>query len=115
MFHHFDVTRTRVDVRRLADDALRVAVGFLVALGMSFVIVAETPVANLMARPLLRVRSAPAKADIAVVLAAGRYLDGSLTQAAIERTVTGVRLYYRGVVPVLMFTGGPCCGQSATT
>ena len=98
----------------IARHAWRFGVALLALTGFAFVLVAETPLPNLMVAPLLRVRSAPVKADIAVVLAGGRYTDGSLNQAALERTVTGVRLYHRGLVPLLMFTGGPCCGESAS-
>jgi uncharacterized SAM-binding protein YcdF (DUF218 family) len=62
----------------------------------------------------LRVASNPARADVAIILAGGRYGDGSLNQASIERTIAGVRLFHRGLVPRLLFSGGPCCGRSAS-
>ena len=73
-----------------------------------------TPLVNLLASPLLTVHSVPAKADVAIILAGGRYTDGSLNEPAIERTIAGVRLYHQGIVSRLLFTGGPCCGQSAS-
>jgi len=103
-----------VRVHRLARRLWRSAVAMLALIGFAFVVVAETPLPNLLVAPLLRIRSSPVKADIAVVLAGGRFTDGSLNQAALERTVAAVRLYHQGVVPLLMFTGGPCCGQSAS-
>jgi uncharacterized SAM-binding protein YcdF (DUF218 family) len=82
--------------------------------GAAFLIVAETPLANLVAAPLCRVKSQEAPADIAIVLSGGRYRDGSLNGDSVERTVAAVRLYHRGVVPRLLFTGGPCCGGSTS-
>jgi len=83
-------------------------------MGAVSLIIACTPLANLLAMPLLRIPSAPAPADIVVVLSGGRYDDGSLNDVAIERTIAGVRLYYQGFASRLLFTGGPCCGQSAS-
>jgi len=80
-----------------------------------FLIVIYTPVANLLAIPLLvSVPSSPATAEIAVVLSGGRYGDGSLNEASLERTIAGVRLYYERRVSRLLFAGGPCCGRSAS-
>ncbi|OLD64303.1 MAG: hypothetical protein AUI47_06735 [Acidobacteria bacterium 13_1_40CM_2_68_5] len=100
--------------RRVVGRARRAAVALLALIGALSLTVGSTPLANLLAAPLLTVRSAPAKADVAIILAGGRYLDGSLNEASIERTVAGVRLYYQGFVPRLLFTGGPCCGGSAS-
>lgn len=93
--------------------AFRAGLGFLATVGLIFVLTVFTPAANLFARPLDRVQSRPAKADVIVVLSGGRYLDGSLNEAAMERTITGVRLYRQGLAPLLLFSGGPCCGHSA--
>jgi uncharacterized SAM-binding protein YcdF (DUF218 family) len=71
-----------------------------------------TPLPNLVVRPLLLPHQELETADIAVILSGGRYEDGALNGASVERTVAGVRLYHRGVVPRLLFTGGPCCGAS---
>ena len=92
----------------------RYAVALLVLTGAMFLAVVYSPVANLLAKPLWRVPRPPAKADIAVVLSGGRYGDGTLNEASLQRTITAVRLYYGGFVPRLLFTGGPCCGQSAS-
>jgi len=92
---------------------LESCVVFLAAVGAAFLILGWTPFANLLAMPLLRVSSSPVKADVAVILAGGRYTDGSLNEASIERTVAGVRLYHEGLVPRLLFSGGPCCSRSA--
>ena len=93
---------------------LEPCVALFAAVGAAFLIVGWTPVANLVAMPLLKVPSNPVKADVAVVLAGGRYQDGSLNEAAIVRTIAGVRLYHQGLVPRLLFSGGPCCGRSAS-
>jgi uncharacterized SAM-binding protein YcdF (DUF218 family) len=37
-----------------------------------------------------------------------------LNDAALERTVAGVRLFHQGLAPRLLFTGGPCCGESVS-
>jgi uncharacterized SAM-binding protein YcdF (DUF218 family) len=94
--------------------ARRVVVPLLAVVGALFVTIAATPLANVLAGPLLRVPSAPVKADVAIVLSGGRYTDGSLTDSAVDRTVAAVRLYHQGFVPRLLFTGGPCCGESAS-
>lgn len=93
---------------------VRAGLGFLAAAGLGFLFTVFTPAANLLATPLDRIRSKPENADVIVVLSGGRYLDGSLNEAALERTMTGVRLYYQGLAPLLLFSGGPCCGQSAS-
>lgn len=94
---------------------VRLAVIVLAAVGAVFLLVALTPLPNLLALPLLqRTVSLPVKADVIVVLSGGRYADGTLNEAALERTVRGVILYREGLAPWLLFTGGPCCGHSAS-
>lgn len=100
--------RRLLTLRRILESC----VVLLAAVGAAFLIVASTPLANLLAMPLLRVSSSPANADVAVILAGGRYEDGSLNQSSIERTIAGVRLYHQGLVPRLLFSGGPCCRRS---
>lgn len=95
----------------------RLAVSLLAAVGAGFLLIAYTPLANLLATSLQRdeARAEPLeRADIIIVLSGGRYLDGSLNEASLRRTVTGVRLYRQGFAPTLLFSGGPCCGQSAS-
>jgi uncharacterized SAM-binding protein YcdF (DUF218 family) len=92
----------------------RSCVAVLAAIGVAFLLVGWTPLANVLAMPLLRVASSPARADAAVVMSEGRYSDGSLTEASIERAVTGARLYHEARVARLLFSGGPCCGRSAS-
>jgi uncharacterized SAM-binding protein YcdF (DUF218 family) len=89
-------------------------VALLALVGAAVLFVGSTPLANLLAMPLWAPAPDPARADVAVVLSGGRYDDGSLNEAALERTVTAVVLYHRGLAPRLLFTGGPCCGRSAS-
>lgn len=86
----------------------------LAIVGALALVVTSTPIANLVARPLLAAASTPGPADVIVVLSGGRYDDGSLNDASIERTVAAVRLFRRGLAPRVLFTGGPCCGASAS-
>lgn len=81
---------------------------------MLFLTIAYTPLVNLLAMPLWSVPPDPRGAEVAVVLSGGRNDDGSLNEAAVARTITAVRLYHQGIVPRLLFTGGPCCGRSAS-
>src|SRR2546427_2957123 len=92
----------------------RCVVAFLALVGAGLLIVVYTPLVNLLALPLWEVPPNPPKADVAIILSGGRYRDGSLNEPAIERTVAAVRLYHQGLVPRLLFTGGPCCGRSAS-
>ncbi len=93
----------------------RLGLGLLAPVGGFALLIVYTPLANLLARPLDGVLSNPTRADVIVVLSGGRYPNGSLNDAALERTVTGVRLYRQGLAPVLLFTGGPCCGNSISS
>jgi len=93
---------------------LRLAVLLLAGVGGLFLLVVYTPLANLLVMPLYPAPSTPPRADVIIILSGGRYLDGSLNEAALERTVTAVRLYRQGLAPRLLFTGGPCCGSSAS-
>lgn len=92
----------------------RYGIGLLAGVGGLFVFIVYTPAANLLARPLDRIQSAPTKSDVIVILSGGRYLDGSLNEAAIERTITAVRLFHQGLAPLLLFSGGGCCGHSTS-
>ena len=92
----------------------RAVVAVLAVLGASFLLVAHTPLANALALPLCSVRSQPTRAEVILVLSGGSYLDGSLNEAALERTIAAVRLYRQGLAPRILFSGGPCCGQSAS-
>ncbi len=92
----------------------RLLVTLLVTIGGFSLLVAYTPLANVMALPLNRIPSNPTEADVIVVLSGGHYRDGSLNNAALERTIAAVLLYRRGLAPRILFTGGPCCGGSTS-
>ena len=92
----------------------RYTVTLLAVTGTIFLVIAYTPLVNLLAMPLWRVPPDPVRAEVAVILSGGRNDDGSLNEAAVARTLTAVRLYHQGLVPRLLFTGGPCCGRSAS-
>ena len=89
-------------------------VGVLAFVGGGYLLMAYTPVANLLAAPLAGVTSEPRQADAIVVLSGGHYRDGTLNEAALERTITGVILYRQNLAPWLLFSGGPCCGRSTS-
>lgn len=109
------VVRVRVrGAARRRPRAAELAVALLAMTGAAFLVIAYTPLANFLAMPLCTVSSRPSKADIAIILSAGRYRDGSLNEDALQRTVAGVRLFHQGLVPRLLFSGGPCCGESAS-
>ncbi len=100
-------SRLRVPLLRYGRDLLSLAGGLLLVIGW-------TPFANLVARPLASVPFSAAKADVAVVLSGGLHRDGSLDAPSLERTIAAARLYHQGLAPRVLFTGGPCCGQSAS-
>jgi uncharacterized SAM-binding protein YcdF (DUF218 family) len=93
--------------------ALQILIFFFCSTGALSTLIVLTPLPNLLARPLMRT-SHPAPADVVVVLSGGRYADGTLTESAIRRTVMAVRLYHKGLAPMLLFTGGTCCGTSSS-
>lgn len=93
----------------------RLSIRLLAAVGGLSLLIVYTPLANLLAMPLFSLPSNPSRADVIVVLSGGRNSDGTLNEGALERTITGVRLYRQGLAPRLLFSGGPCCGQSASS
>ena len=92
-----------------------VLVILLAVVGGVSLLILHTPLPNLLAMPLYSVSSNPTHADVILVLSGGRYDEGSLNESALERTFTAVRLYRKGLAPRLLFTGGPCCGRSASS
>jgi uncharacterized SAM-binding protein YcdF (DUF218 family) len=87
----------------------------LAASGAACLLILYTPFANLLAIPLYGVPENPRHADVIVVLAGWRYSDGSLNEAGLTRTITGIRLYRQGRAPYMLFTGGPCCSRSISS
>lgn len=85
-------------------------VAFLFTAGALIVI--YTPVANLMARPLI-VKERLIKSDVIVVLGGGAYENGVLGAASNERLIRGLLLYKDGLAPRIIFSGGTINGASA--
>lgn len=73
---------------------------------LAFLAVAFTPLAGTLAHRLVE-PAALGPADAIIVLGAGLGADGQLSERSLGRFVHGVRLYRRGLAPVLVFTGGP--------
>ncbi len=65
----------------------------------------HTPVANMLARPLV-VKETLKKADIIIVLGGGAFKNGVLAVASNERLIRGLILYKEGWAPRIIFTGG---------
>jgi uncharacterized SAM-binding protein YcdF (DUF218 family) len=103
---------SRYRLRRAVGSSI---VSLFCAVGGLSSLVALTPLPNLLARPLVGASLRPESADVVIVLSGGRYADGTLTDAAIRRTVAAVRLYHQGLAPKMLFTGGPCCGTSSSS
>ncbi len=71
-----------------------------------FAVVAFTPlVGALIPRPVPLV-----PADAAVVLAGSVSADGALSDSSLRRAVQGIRLYKKGLVPLLVLSGGGARG-----
>jgi uncharacterized SAM-binding protein YcdF (DUF218 family) len=96
--------------RRQARRALRV-LGALALL--AFVVTAFTPLVGWL-EPRLVARAEVARADAIVVLGQGVLPDGTLPPLSLQRTVHGIRLYRRGLAPLVVFSGSlvPSTGLS---
>ncbi|MBI5559785.1 MAG: YdcF family protein [Deltaproteobacteria bacterium] len=64
-----------------------------------------TPLANILARPLI-VEPVLRKADMLVVLGGGAYKNGVLARGSNERLVHGLLLYKKGFAGAIVFSGG---------
>lgn len=71
-----------------------------------------TPIANVMARPLV-VKESLGKADIIVVLGGGAFKNNVLAAASNERLIRGLLLYKEGWASRIMFTGGAIESKAA--
>lgn len=73
---------------------------------VSFALGAFSPLANLVAA-LVAVPADGGKADAIVVLGGGaEWPHGELSSTALHRTMHGIRLYRKGLAPLLVFSGG---------
>jgi len=78
---------------------------FLALGGALSLLIAYSPAAEYLARPLL-VRPDVDRADAIVVLGGGVHPNGALTGGSLERTLHGAGLYRRGMAPRVIFSGG---------
>ena len=76
-----------------------------VGLGL-FLAAAFTPLPDVLSRRLGAAARLEA-ADAVVVLGASIHPDGTLSNHSLRRTIHGIRLYRRGLAPLLLFMGGP--------
>lgn len=79
-------------------------IGSAVVIGL--LAAAFTPLMNVAGR-VLEVPSVVQKADAIVVLAAGTAQDGSLNYRSMRRMLLGLRLFKRGLAPLIVLTGPP--------
>ncbi len=72
------------------------------ALSLVLLVVAYTPIVVQPAQSLIREDPLPKSADAIMVLSAGTNDDGTLSPQALDRLLSGLELFNRGVAPVLM-------------
>lgn len=98
-------------MRRYLTTVIRLLKGFAVIFTAAALCVIYTPVANLMARPLI-VPERLIKSDVIVVLGGGAYENGVLGGASNERLLRGILLYKKGYAPAVIFSGGSITSTS---
>jgi uncharacterized SAM-binding protein YcdF (DUF218 family) len=74
----------------------------VVVLSLVLLVVAYTPIIAGPAHSLIRNDPLPRSADAIMVLSAGTNDDGTLSSQALDRLLSGLELFNRGVAPVLM-------------
>jgi uncharacterized SAM-binding protein YcdF (DUF218 family) len=74
----------------------------VVVLSLVLLVVAYTPIIAGPAQSLIRDDPLPRSADAIMVLSAGTNDDGTLSPQALDRLLSGLELFNRGVAPVLM-------------
>jgi uncharacterized SAM-binding protein YcdF (DUF218 family) len=74
----------------------------VVVLSLVLLVVAYTPIIAGPAHSLIRNDPVPRSADAIMVLSAGTNDDGTLSPQALDRLLSGLELFNRGVAPVLM-------------
>jgi uncharacterized SAM-binding protein YcdF (DUF218 family) len=85
--------------------------GIVASVGMA-ILLAKTPLADVLCRPLLREDTA-GSADAIVVLGAAVDERCQPNTAALRRTLLGLRLFRQGRAPRIVFTGGLGSGSSS--
>jgi uncharacterized SAM-binding protein YcdF (DUF218 family) len=71
---------------------------------LGFILSVNTPVWNYLARPML-VEPSVRSSDAIIVLGAGVLSDQTLTDESLRRAVYGLRLFNRGLAPLLVLSG----------
>ena len=74
----------------------------VVVLSLMILVVAYTPLVAHPARSPVRNDPLPPSADAIMVLSAGTNDDGTISPQALDRMLSGLELYNRGIAPVLM-------------
>ncbi|MBI5344220.1 MAG: YdcF family protein [Deltaproteobacteria bacterium] len=85
---------------------------FCIAFTLIALVIMYTPVANILARPLIVEEGALKRSDIIAVLGGGAYKNGVLGGASTERLIKGLLLYRKGWSRRLIFSGGSIGSQS---
>ena len=85
--------------------------GFCFVFTLAVLAVMFTPLANVLARPLI-MEPAIKKSDLIVVMGGGAYPSGVLGKASGERFLTGILLYKEGFGKKVFFAGGTITGTS---
>ena len=80
----------------------RVTMGALIALCLTVVVIAFTPIIVGPVSSLVRNDPLPAQADAVMVLSAGVNDDGTISPAAMDQLIKGMELVNRGVAPFLV-------------
>jgi len=83
----------------------RIVTALLAAFLLGFFTCTYTPVPNWLARPLV-VEAALEAAQAIVVLGGGTTPDNSAGDSSLRRVVYGLRLYRRGLAPLVVLSGG---------
>jgi len=79
-----------------------IPLGAVVVAALIVLIIAYTPLVDRPAGALVRNDSLPQSADAIMVLSAGTNDDGTISPQALDRLLSGLELYNRGIAPVLM-------------
>jgi uncharacterized SAM-binding protein YcdF (DUF218 family) len=90
----------------------RIIRGFGALTIIGILVVAATPVSNILGERLAVTESVPSNADAIVVLGAGLIHAGLLKEESMRRVVRGVELYKQGLAPLLILLGSGVPSES---
>src|SRR3989337_622213 len=85
--------------------------GFCLVFTLTMLVVMFTPLANVLARPLVMEPDVK-KSDLIIVMGGGAYPNGVLGEASGERFLAGILLYKEGFGKKEFFAGGSITGAS---